>query len=107
MKGRKSSATATKAKPKGRGKLTLMDLDNEDDEDEEEVEGMRSAEAECFEALEKALKRCAKCGPEKNCKIDKAGNHCQLTFQQCRAWALALVSSYLYLHGDTHSHMLR
>jgi hypothetical protein len=45
-----------------------------------------------LELLEKALSGCVRCGPEKFCKIDKSGNHVNLTFNQRRGWANALVT---------------
>jgi hypothetical protein len=93
MHAHKSKTTAsTKVSAKGKkGKPVLMNLD--DDEDEEAVaEELKEQEEVCLSQLEKALSRCAKCGDDKRCKIDKMGNHVHLTFQQLRSWALSLVS---------------
>lgn len=74
---------------KGKKKPALMNLN--DDEEEDGDEEMVAREAKCMEQLERALSKCQKCGDEKCCKIDKLGNHHQLTFQQRRSWAVALV----------------
>lgn len=73
-----------------------MDLDkgSDGDDDEGEGDGLQDAENAQLEILENSLRRCQKCGVEKACLINRGGSHCQLTFQQLRAWTLALVSSY-------------
>ena len=93
MRAHKSKTTAsTKVSAKGKkGKPVLMNLDN--DEDEEVVaDKLKEQEEVCLSQLEKALSQCAKCSNEKQCKINKMGNHVHLTFQQLHAWALSLVS---------------
>lgn len=92
-------ARGKSSKPKGgtgksKNKIRLMDLDKGSDGDDDEGEGggMQDAENTQLEILESSLKRCQKCGLEKACLINKSGFHKHLTFQQLRAWTLALVS---------------
>jgi hypothetical protein len=76
---------------KGKKKPVLMNLNDDEEEGDEGDEEMVAREAKCMEQLERALSKCQKCGNEKCCKIDKAGHHHPLTFQQRRSWAVALV----------------
>lgn len=95
--------TSTNSTSKKRGgkekKEALLNLNKttDDSEDELDEEGMEEAELEMLETLERSLKRCQKCGPQTRCKIDKMGSHHALSFQQLRAWTLALVSWCLVL----------
>jgi hypothetical protein len=93
--------TVTKKKPvktsKGK-KIALLDLDNSDDEDDiGEDEAMAEKEKKALEQLEKALGDCQKCGPSKLCKIDKNGQHINLTFNQRRGWSVALVNEFYFI----------
>jgi hypothetical protein len=90
LRAHKTQKTSSKSTGKGKGKILLMNLDDEDD-DEEAAEEMQEHEGQCLTQLENSLSQCARCGKEKKCKIDKDGNHANLTFQQLRAWALSLV----------------
>ncbi|KAF7980095.1 hypothetical protein HWV62_39908 [Athelia sp. TMB] len=100
LKARGKSNKAKAGSGKGKKKLRLMDLDkgSDDDDDEGEGDGLQDKENEQLEILENSLKRCQKCGVEKTCVINKGGIHCELTFQQLRAWTLALLSGQ---HGVT------
>lgn len=69
-----------------------MDLDNRDSEnDEAEDEGMAEKERRALEQIERTLSNCQKCGPSKLCKINRSGQHVNLTFNQRRGWSVALV----------------
>ena len=82
----------TKKKPSKGKKTVLLDLNNGDNDDKEDVdEGMAEKENKALEKLEKALGDCQKCGPMKLCKVNKNGQHVQLTFNQCHGWSVALV----------------
>ncbi|KAI6137828.1 hypothetical protein BKA82DRAFT_36073 [Pisolithus tinctorius] len=88
-----------KKKPPGKGKNPpLLDLDNDgssaDDEDSAAIE----KENKSLMELEKSLKLCQRCGPSKYCKINRAGQHVNLTFNQHRGWALTLGHE---MHGVT------
>lgn len=72
-------------------KMVLMDL-NGDSCDENEDDGSMEREKKALEQLERALSQCQLCGPGKYCKIGKTGEHVNLTTNQRRAWAVALVS---------------
>lgn len=70
----------------------LIDLNNDDDDDEtDDGVAMVPQEKLALENLDKTLTKCARCGPDKYCKIDKSGEHTPLSFPQRRGWALALV----------------
>lgn len=73
-----------------KGKVPMMDL-GDDDDDEDDGDGMMEKENKAYEQLEKVLTKCQLCGPTKFCKINKAGEHICLSFQQRRGWAVALV----------------
>ena len=73
-----------------KGKVPMMDL-GDDDDDEDDGDGMMEKENKAYEQLEKVLTKCQLCGPTKFCKINKAGEHICLSFQQCRGWAVTLV----------------
>jgi hypothetical protein len=82
----KKSGPASKSKGKKKHLLPLLDLDRDGDEHENEDEegdsDLMEKEKKQLELLEKALSGCVRCGPEKFCKIDKSGNHVNLTFNQ-------------------------
>jgi hypothetical protein len=83
--------------PKGK-KTALLDLDNSDaDDDNGEDEAMAEKERKALEQLERALSNCQKCGPSKLCKIDKKGQHVNLTFNQRHGWSVALVSKLYFI----------
>jgi hypothetical protein len=48
-------------------------------------------EVKCLEQLQNHHGRCQRCGPSLSCKIDRAGNHHQLTNPQMRGCARSLV----------------
>jgi hypothetical protein len=77
-----------------------MNLDNDDEEDQAN-EAMQEKEKTAMEQLEAALSQCQKCGGTKACKIDRCGNHVNLTFQQRRSWSIAIVRDMRHI---THSH---
>jgi hypothetical protein len=88
----------SKKKPTKGKKVALLDLDNDgEDEEEDNDEAMAEKEKKALEELENILRQCQKCGPSKYCKIDKMGQHVNLTFQQRRGWSVALVCS-AHLH---------
>lgn len=88
----------TKKKPTKGKKIALLDLDNSDaDADGGDDEAMAEKENKALEQLEKALGDCQKCGPSKLCKINKNGQHVNLTFNQRRGWSVALVCSLYFI----------
>jgi hypothetical protein len=90
---RKKSASASRSKSQKKTTPRLLDLDNydESDGDGEGPDDLIAKEHKQLELLDRALTNCARCGPDKYCKIDKAGDHVHLSFQQRRGWANALV----------------
>jgi hypothetical protein len=60
-------------------------------EDEDGEDGLTGEEKLAGRLLTAEFSRCALCGKDKLCKIDKNGNHAQLTNQQFRSWSAALV----------------
>jgi hypothetical protein len=96
-----ASLRAHKKPVKAGGKKKLMNMDN-DDEEEDAQEAMQDAEKTSMAALDRALSRCQKCGPEKACLVDAGGNHVHLTFQQRRGWSIALVSTLRVTHIHAH-----
>ena len=92
--------TMTKKKPvkASKGKKTaLLDHDNSDADDEDgKDKAMAEKERKALEQLEKALSNFQKCGPSKLCKINKNGQHVNLTFNQRRSWSVTLASQ-LYI----------
>lgn len=93
---KKSVSTKNKRKP-------LLNLDNDEEEDAADVE-MQEMERSAMEQLEKSLSQCQRCGDTKSCKIDRCGNHVNLTFQQRRSWSIAIVryQFHLFLFSDCH-----
>jgi hypothetical protein len=93
--------TITKKKPAKapkEKKTALLDLDNSDaDDDGGEDEAMAEKERKALEQLEKVLSNCQKCGPSKLCKINKNGQHVNLTFNQRRGWSVALVNELYFI----------
>lgn len=94
-KGKRSSAPAAASRKGKRKAQPVLDLDHDhssdlgDDEDAEE--GFIETEMKKLEQLDGVLSQCQLCGREKFCKVDRAGNHVNLTMGQRRAWANALV----------------
>jgi hypothetical protein len=82
-----------KKKPIKGKRSMLLDLDNEDGSDDVEDDGMAEKEKKALEELENILRQCQLCGPSKLCKIDRTGQHANLTFQQRRGWSVALVGA--------------
>lgn len=80
------------AKPK-KGKLPMLDLEHAEsgDDDFDDGLGIMDKEVKCLEQLQNHHGRCQRCGPSLSCKIDRAGNHHQLTNPQLRGWARSLV----------------
>lgn len=76
-------------------KMVLMDLNNDSDDDNHDNSTMER-EKQALEQLEQAMTKCQLCGPAKFCKISKAGEHVNLTWNQRRAWSITLVCS-LYI----------
>lgn len=93
-KGGKQPAAGRKSKMKK--KLMLMDLNNEDDDDKGD-ESVMEKEKKFHEQLEKSLMHCQLCGPTKFCQISHTSQHINLSFQQCRGWAVSLVSNFTSL----------
>jgi len=73
-------------------KMALMDLNGDSDDDNHD-DGTMEREKQALEQLERALTKCQLCGPGKFCKISKGGDHINLTWNQRRAWSIALVRS--------------
>jgi hypothetical protein len=69
--------------------MALMDLNGDSDDDNHD-DGTMEREKQALELLERALTRCQLCGPGKFCKISKTGDHVNLTWNQRRAWSIAL-----------------
>ncbi|KAF8133504.1 hypothetical protein K438DRAFT_1787644 [Mycena galopus ATCC 62051] len=82
------------AKPK-KGKLPILDLEHagSGDDDFDEGLGIMDKEVKCLEQLQNHHGRCQRCGPSLSCKIDRAGNHHQLTNPQMRGWARSLLQA--------------
>ena len=72
-------------------KMALMDLNGDESDDDNHDDGTMEREKQALEQLERAMTKCQLCGPAKFCKISKAGEHVNLTWNQCRAWSIALV----------------
>ncbi|KAF4574498.1 hypothetical protein EYR36_005839 [Pleurotus pulmonarius] len=100
-----SSVSLRNTKASARKALPILDLDHEDDDDGSD-DGMDNEGGSDFyeredhqlALLENKLKSCARCGPDKFCKIDKSGTHVGLTMAQRRSWANALAH---HTHGVT------
>jgi hypothetical protein len=71
-------------------KMVLMDLNGDSDDDNYD-DGTMEREKQALEQLERSLTKCQLCGPGKFCKISKTGDHVNLTWNQRRAWSIALV----------------
>ncbi|KIK93140.1 hypothetical protein PAXRUDRAFT_789413 [Paxillus rubicundulus Ve08.2h10] len=69
----------------------LLDLDSEDGGDDIEDDGMVEKEKKALEELKNVLWQCQLYGPSKLCKIDRTGQHVNLTSQQHRGWSVALL----------------
>lgn len=96
--------TLTKKKPVKGKKIALLDLDNSDtDAEDGDDEAMAEKERKALEQLEKVLGDCQKCGPSKLCKVNKSGQHVNLTFNQRRGWSVALVSDLYILRLQLQS----
>ena len=79
---------------KGKKKPVVLDLDHKEDEDDEgDDDGTMEKEKKFLKQLQRALGGCQLCGPSKSCKINRNGEHVNLTFNQLRGWAIALVKS--------------
>ena len=90
-------AQPAKGKAKAKKKFTLLDLDgNDDDEDDNDDGGSMEQEKKFHEQLERSLTRCQLCGPTKFCQISRSGQHINLSFQQRRGWAVALVNFHSF-----------
>lgn len=88
-KSQAAGGRSTKSK-----KVVLMDLNGESDDDNHD-DGTMEREKKALEQLERALTKCQLCGPGKFCKISKTGDHVNLTWNQRRAWSIALVCTTL------------
>jgi len=71
--------------------LMNLNVDSDDSDDDGDMTFMER-EKEQLEKLKNARSSCFKCGSEKVCLIAKNGGHVQLTLNQQRTWANALVS---------------
>lgn len=80
-----------------------LNMDSDEDDGDEDMTFMER-EKEELEKLKNACSACFKCGSEKVCLIAKNGAHVQLTLNQQRAWASALVSLVTHsgLRNCTH-----
>ena len=90
-----SSARMSKSR---KAQPQLLNLDGDEDDlgtDEDEDGELPERERKHLAALENKLTSCVQCGSNQFCKIDKSGNHVNLTMNQRRAWANALV---IFLH---------
>ncbi|KAF8218991.1 hypothetical protein L208DRAFT_1383144 [Tricholoma matsutake] len=58
------------------------DNDNEDEDDNEDGD-LLECEKKHLAALDKKLTGCQRCGQDRFCKIDKSGNHVNLSMGQC------------------------
>jgi hypothetical protein len=77
---------------KKKAKMTTLDLENDDTDGEGEGdEGVEDGEKAAMAELDAQYRTCIKCGTAHLCKIDRAGNHVHLSFNQRRAWAVSLV----------------
>jgi hypothetical protein len=89
--GKKSSKAVVVTK--GKKKPVVLDLDHKEDEEDEGDDGTMEKEKKFLEQLQRALGGCQLCGPSKLCKINRNGEHINLTFNQLHRWAIALVKS--------------
>ena len=97
-KKRGKEASASRKQPKKKSEA-LMDLNGDSDDDGGDGDmTFMEREKEQLERLKNARSGCFKCGSEKVCLIAKSGSHVQLTLNQQRAWANALVSSIIDFH---------
>jgi hypothetical protein len=94
-KGKNTTIAASSSTRKGKQKaMPVLDLDHDFsdlDDDQDAPEGFIDTEVKKLEMLDGVLSKCQLCGSDKFCKIDRAGNHVNLTMGQRRAWANALV----------------
>jgi len=90
--GRSSQHQTKSSTGKKKEKITLMDLENDRSDDDDDGDNpLPEKERQMYEALEKELTRCQRCGPTHFCKVSRDGTHVNLTFNQRRSWAVALV----------------
>ena len=73
-----------------KGKIPMMDL-RDDIDDEDNGDGIMEKENKAYGQLKKVLTKCQLCRPMKFCKINKAGEHIHLSFQEHQGWAVTLV----------------
>lgn len=71
-----------------------MDLDDDDNDDDRGDGSIPEKESKYEQQLKVALTHCQRCGNSKWCRVSRAGEHVNLTFQQRRGWITALVSAY-------------
>src|SRR5438046_5712395 len=96
-KTKSASSVPSSKSNKSKKCMPLLDLDNffgdadNDNDGGDDANYLMENEKKQLELLERVLTGCARCGSEKYCKIDKARNHVNLTFNQRRGWANALV----------------
>jgi hypothetical protein len=93
-KATSAKSTSTRASKSRKDQPQLINLDEDEDDlgtDEDEDGKLPECECKYLAALENKLTSCAQCGPNSFCKIDKSGTHINLTMNQRRAWANALV----------------
>ena len=92
MGSKKSGRSQTTGRSIKNKKMVLMDLNGDSDDNYDD--GTMEREKQSLEQLERALTKCQLCGPGKFCKISKTGDHVNLTWNQRRAWSIALVCTF-------------
>jgi hypothetical protein len=104
MKKRRKEAFGSRKQVKKKSEA-LMDLNMDSDEDNGNGNmTFMECEKEELRKLKNTCSGCFKCSSEKVCLIAKNGAHVQLTLNQQRAWASALVSlvTHSRLRNCTH-----
>ncbi|KAF7328060.1 hypothetical protein MKEN_00387100 [Mycena kentingensis (nom. inval.)] len=93
LSGGKSAIAAASGRGRGK-KAPILDLEhaNSGDDDFDEGLGSMDKETEWTKQVLAHHKKCMLCGPDKPCKIDRAGNHICLTFQMARGWGRSLAA---------------
>jgi hypothetical protein len=103
-RGKEASGSRKQSKKKSEALIDL-NADSDDDDGDGNMTFMER-EKEQLEKLKNARSGCFKCGSEKVCLIAKNSAHVQLTLNQQRAWANALVSLIIHLRLQRCTHRL-
>ena len=91
-KGKKSGAPINTARGGKRKAQPILDLDHDFsdlNDGQDAAEGFIETEMQKLELLDGILSKCQLCSSDKFCKVDRIGNHVNLTMGQRQVWANA------------------